>query len=77
MATNIDWSACPIVETNPAKMGGIPTVRAWRLSADSVVENHDDGVSAEEIADMFHVDIDDVRTILNYAVQARHSAHPV
>jgi uncharacterized protein (DUF433 family) len=77
MATDIDWSGCPIVETDPAKMGGAPTVRAWRLSADSIVENHDDGISEEEIADMFHVDVDDVRTILNYAGQARHSAHPL
>lgn len=65
--TDIDWSDCPIVERDPEKMGGVPTVRAWRLSADSVVENHDDGMSAEEIAPMFHVPLDDVRAILAYA----------
>jgi uncharacterized protein (DUF433 family) len=75
--TDIDWSACPIVERDPEKMGGVPTVRAWRLSADSVVENYDDGVTPEEIADMFEVPIEDVRTIIAYAEQARHSAHLV
>jgi uncharacterized protein (DUF433 family) len=75
--TDIDWSGCPIVQRNPKKLGGVPTVRDLRLSADSVVENHDDGVSEEEIADMFHVPLDDVRIILAYAEQARHSAHSV
>lgn len=69
--TDIDWSDCPIVERDPEKMGGVPTVRAWRLSADSVVENYDDGMSPEEIAPMFHVPLEDVRAILAYAEKAR------
>ncbi len=58
-------------------MGGTPTVRAWRLSADSIVENYEDGVSAEEIAEMFKVPISDVRAILAYAERAPCIAHPV
>ena len=73
--TDIDWSGCPIVQTNPKKMGGVPTLRAWRLAADSIVENHDDGVSEQEIAEMFEVPIADVRVILAYADQARRIAH--
>jgi uncharacterized protein (DUF433 family) len=72
--TDINWSDCPIVERDPDKMGGVPTLRAWRLSADSIVENHDDGVSAEEIADMFGAPLDDVNTLLAYASRARHYA---
>jgi len=73
--TDIDWSDCPIVERNPRKMAGVPTLRAWRLSADSIVENHDDGVSAAEIAEMFEVPIADVEAILAYAERARDHAH--
>ncbi len=73
--TDIDWSNCPIVETNPLKMGGVPTLRAWRLSADSIVENHDDGVSAEEIAEMFEIPLADVETLLAYAEAARDRSH--
>ena len=73
--TDIDWSDCPIVERDPEKMGGVPTVRAWRLAADSVVENHDDGVSPDEIAEMFHVPLADVETILAYADRVRLSYH--
>jgi len=73
----IDWSGCPITERDPEKMGGVSTVRALRLSADSVVENYDYGAKPEEIAEWFHVPLDDVCTILAYADQVRHSAHPV
>jgi uncharacterized protein (DUF433 family) len=73
--TDIDWSNCPIVERDPEKMGGVPTLRAWRLSADSIVENHDDGLSAEEIAEMFGVPLADVETLISYASQVRQYAH--
>ena len=75
--TDIDWSRCSIVQTDPEKMGGVPTERAWRLAADSIVKNYDDGVSEEEIAGMFEVPLTDVRVILAYAGQARHIAHLV
>ena len=77
MASYIDWSGCSIVQRDPEKLGGVPTVRAWRLSADSIVENHDDNLSDEEIAEMFEIPIEDVRAILAYADQARHIAHSV
>lgn len=73
--TNIDWSNCPIVERNPNKMGGVPTLRAWRLSADSIVENHDYGASAQEIAEMFEVPLEDVEALLAYAERVRDQVH--
>ena len=71
-----DWSGCPIVQTDPEKLGGVPTVRAFRVSADSVVENHDDGLSEEEIAYQFTLPIEDVRAIIAYAEKARQVASP-
>jgi uncharacterized protein (DUF433 family) len=70
--TDIEWSDCPIVERDPEKMGGVPTLRAWRLSADSILENHDYGSSAEEIAEMFGVPQADVEALLDYAEKVRH-----
>jgi len=75
--TDIDWSKCPIVQTDPDKLGGVPTVRAFRVSADTVVENHDSEISDEEIAYQFTLPLVDVRAILAYAEQYRHSACPV
>lgn len=75
--TAVDWSDCPIVKRNPKKMDGVPTVREWRVSADSIVENYEGGSPAEEIAENFGLPMEDVRAILAYAQQARHIAHPV
>ena len=75
--TDIDWSECPIVQRDPEKLGGVPTVRAFRVSADTIVENHDSEVSDEEIAYQFTLPIDDVRAIIAYAEKARRIAHPV
>ena len=77
MATGIDWSECPIVERDPEKMGGVPTVRAWRIAADTIVENHDFDASDQEISEWYELPLEDVKTILAYAEQYRHSAHPV
>ena len=75
--TGIDWSNCPIVERNPNKMGGVPTVRAYRMSADSVVQNYESGATPEEISNWFDLPIEDVRTIIAYAEQAHLIAHPL
>ncbi len=74
--TSINWSGCPIVQRDPEKMGGVPTVRAYRVTADTVIENHDYDVSAEEIAYQFTLPIEDVRAIIEYAEVSRHSARP-
>ncbi len=71
--TEIDWSDCSIVERNPRKLGGVPTVRSYRVPADAVVENHDDGLPDDEIAYQFSLPIEDVRAILAYAEQARQA----
>ena len=75
--TDIDWSGCPMVQRNPQKMGGLPAVRALRLTADTIVENHDDGLPDEEIAYQFQLPIEDARTIPAYAEQARPGARTV
>ncbi len=74
--TGIDWSECSICETNPQKLGGVYTVRAYRMSADAVVENWEAGVEAEEIVELFGLPLDDVNEILTYAAQAQRVAHP-
>jgi len=69
--TDIDWSECPIVERDPEKMGGVPTVRAWRLSADSVIDNYDYGASPRENFEWFHVPVEDIEAIIAYAEKVR------
>lgn len=45
----IDWSPCPDVETKPDVMSGAPVVRGTRVPAQAVIDNADDGYTAEQI----------------------------
>lgn len=73
--TGIDWSNCPIVERNPNKLGGVPTLRALRISADQIIENWEAGVETIDIAEIFDLDYDDVNALLEYARTAPRLAH--
>ncbi len=75
----IDWSGCSIVEPgDPEKLGGKPTLRGLRISADQILENYDYNMTAEEIADTFELELDDVTTLITYAKNSRkNDAHIV
>ena len=62
-----DWHGCPAVQFDPAKLSGRATVLDSRLDADTVLLNHQSGMSAEEIVEQFDTDLQAVRTILAFA----------
>jgi uncharacterized protein (DUF433 family) len=65
-----DWSACPIIEFNSAKLGGSPTVRGRRITPDAFVDNFNAGpaYSPEFIAgQLFDEPVEDVRAVLLFA----------
>lgn len=63
----MDWSKCNLVETVPGKVSGVPLLKGTRVPADGIVENHEAGESAEQIAYNFDLDPRDVRALLAYA----------
>jgi uncharacterized protein (DUF433 family) len=74
----IDWTGCPIVQRDPDKLHGAPTVRGLRLTPDAIVENFEAGLSVAEIAEQFPgVEVADIRTVLNYAAQRGRLSRPV
>lgn len=75
--TGIDWSHCPIVERDPEKLGGVPTLRDLRISADQIIENWEVGVHPIDIAEMFDLDYDDVNTLIAYSKTTSRLAHTV
>jgi uncharacterized protein (DUF433 family) len=60
------WKDCPRVQVDPYKMHGSPTVGAYRLAAQTVVECEELGDAPEEIAADYGVPLEDVRAILGY-----------
>jgi uncharacterized protein (DUF433 family) len=64
------------VQRDPAKLSGAPTVRAWRITPDAIVDNYDAGLTEGEISEQFGLPLEDIHTILEYAATSRKSARP-
>ena len=69
----IDWTGCPLVETIPGKVSGVPLVKGTRMPADGIVSNFQTGSPVEEIAENFDIPEDSIRALLSYAA-ARNPA---
>ena len=72
---NVDWSGCPLVETNPGVHSGAPVLRGTRMPVSAIVNNFEYGVSVAEISEQFDVPQDHIKAILSYA-QSHRLAHP-
>ena len=48
-ATDIDWTACELIEQIPGKVSGRPIVRGTRIMPDGIVNSYDMGESIEDI----------------------------
>jgi uncharacterized protein (DUF433 family) len=63
----MDWSGCPLVESDPYKLGGVPILKGTRMQADSIVENYEWGSPVEEISYNFSIPEETIRLVLEYA----------
>ena len=61
------WKGCVAVETIPGRLGGRPVVKNSRVAADTIVEAEELGETAEETADNYGLDVQDVLEIRSYA----------
>jgi uncharacterized protein (DUF433 family) len=70
----MDWSGCPIVISRPGYISGAPALRDDpRVPADLVVENMDQGESAQDVVDNYQLRTapDDVLAVYEYAERQR------
>jgi uncharacterized protein (DUF433 family) len=51
--TEIDWTACELIEQIPGKVSGRPIVRGTRILPDAIVDSYDLGESIEELQEGF------------------------
>lgn len=49
----LDWSKCPAVESVPGKVSGAWVFRGTRMPVAAVFENLEDGLTIDEIVEMF------------------------
>jgi len=74
--SEIDWSACPLVEANPRVQGGATVLRGTRLPVSAILDNFDYGLDSDEIAAQFQTARELVEDILAYA-QSHRIARPL
>jgi len=67
----LDWSRCAAVESVPGKVSGAWVFRGTRIPAASVFENLEDGLTIDEIVQMFDgLTREQVRAVLDFAAES-------
>ena len=74
----IDWSECQDAERIPGKVSGAWLVKGTRIPVQAVLDNADDGYSAEEIASTIYegLPVDRARRIIAFAQMRAVHADP-
>jgi uncharacterized protein (DUF433 family) len=68
------WSGCPLVVSRPGYLSGEPALRDDpRVTLETIVVNMDDGMTAQEVADMFGLatPVSDIEAIYDHAKKQR------
>jgi uncharacterized protein (DUF433 family) len=69
MATTLDWSQCPAVESIPGKASGAWIFRGTRVPVSAVFENLNTS-TIDEILENFHVTREQVQSVLDFAAKS-------
>ena len=70
-AMELDWSGCAALESVPGKVSGAWVFRGTRIPAAAVFENLEDGLTIDQIVQMFEgLTREQVRAVLDFAAQS-------
>ena len=73
----MDWSQFALAETEIGVQGGRPVLKGTRIPVDDIVDNWEAGEDELEIAANFHLPVDHVKAVLEYAAKHQHAPRPV
>jgi len=73
----LDWSTCPVLESVPGRVSGAWVFRGSRIPAAAIFENLEDGLTIDEIIEMFDgLTREQVRTVLDFAAASLEAPAP-
>jgi uncharacterized protein (DUF433 family) len=73
----LDWSQCPAVESVPGKVSGAWVFRNTRMPVAAVFENLEDGVTIDELVDLYAgLTRDQVKSVLDFAARSLGAPAP-
>ena len=67
---NLDWSQCHAVESVPGRRSGEWVFRNTRMPVATVFENLEAGSDIEEIIEQFHVTLEQIQAVLEFAARS-------
>jgi len=71
----LEWTTCPAVERDPAKLSGAWVFRGTRVPVSALFENLEGGATVEQFLDWFPgVDRAQVDAVLEHAARSGHPA---
>jgi uncharacterized protein (DUF433 family) len=71
----LDWSTCPAVERDPARLSGAWVFRGTRVPVGALFENIEGGATAEQFVSWFPgVARAQVEAVLAHAARSAHAA---
>ena len=70
MATTLDWSQCPAVESVPGRLSGAWVFRNTRMPVSAVFENLEAGATVEEIIEQFDITRGQINAVLEFAARS-------
>jgi uncharacterized protein (DUF433 family) len=73
---NLDWSQCPAVESIPGKVSGAWVFKDTRMPVSIVFENLEAGATIDEIMEWFHLEREQIVTVLEFAARSLDPAPP-
>lgn len=66
--TEIDWTACELIERVSGKVSGRPIVRGTRILPDAIVDSYDMGESIEELHEGFPaLSVEQIKRLIEFA----------
>jgi uncharacterized protein (DUF433 family) len=66
--TEIDWTACELIEQIPNKVSGRPIVRDTRILPDAIVDSYDLGESIDELHEGFPaLSVEQIKRLIEFA----------
>jgi uncharacterized protein (DUF433 family) len=76
-AGSLDWSQCPAVESVAGKVSGAWVFRNTRMPVAAVFENLEDGVTIDELVDLYAgLTRDQVKAVLDFAARSLGAPAP-
>jgi uncharacterized protein (DUF433 family) len=75
--TEVDWTACELIEQVPGKVSGRPIVRGTRILPDAIVNSFDLGETIEELQQGFPaLSRQDIERLIDFAHASREQQLP-